>query len=141
LRWKARRRMKRLKNFLFGHPLAKAIGLGLFGILGNVLSGAYIFEITDTANGVQFIDWRDSVHSRSFCGLVVVLALMGLYGWGMARFEGKLRRELDVSELAAKALEELLRPMIRKAEADIKAGKIRSMEELRKMFTIDRGQL
>jgi hypothetical protein len=59
----------------------------------------------------------------------------------MARFEGKLRRELDVSELAAKALEELLRPMIRKAEADIKAGKIRSMEELRKMFTIDRGQL
>lgn len=37
--------MERVRRLLFGHPLVKTIGLGLFGLLGNVLAGAYIFEI------------------------------------------------------------------------------------------------
>ncbi len=50
--------MARISRLLFGHPLVKATGLGLFGILGNVLSGAYVFDITRAdSRGGQFLDW------------------------------------------------------------------------------------
>ena len=49
--------LAKLWQFLFGHPLVKGIGLALLGILGNVLSGAYVFDITKTdAKLVQYLD-------------------------------------------------------------------------------------
>lgn len=48
--------MERIRRLLFDHPLLKALGLGLLGLVGNVLSGAYIFEITTTRDGVQILD-------------------------------------------------------------------------------------
>ncbi|MCJ2056020.1 hypothetical protein MKL09_05595 [Methylobacterium sp. J-048] len=60
----------------------KAVGLGLLGLLGNVLAGAYIFEITKTIDGVQRLDRSATPYSRSFWLLVIVLSAMGLYGWG-----------------------------------------------------------
>jgi hypothetical protein len=119
--------VERLKRLLFDHPLVKAIGLGLFGLLGNVLAGAYVFEITKTVNGVQILDWADTSHSRSFWLLVVVLALMGLYGWGTARYETRIRKALSEADVLGIAFRELLDPMIEAAKKDIKDGKIRSL--------------
>ncbi|MCJ2134499.1 hypothetical protein MKK69_10610 [Methylobacterium sp. J-026] len=58
--------MERIRRLLFDHPLMKALGLGLLGLVGTVLSGAYIFEITTTRDGVQTLDWSATPHSRSF---------------------------------------------------------------------------
>ncbi len=126
--------MGRLWRALFEHPLIKAFGLGLLGILGNVFAGAYVFEITETANGTQFINWGDSLHSRSFWALLMVLVLAGLYGWGLARSETRVRKALTEADVLRIALQELLTPMIEAAKKDIKEGKLRSMEDVRKMF-------
>lgn len=131
--------MERFWRVLFEHPLIKAVALGLFGILGNVLAGAYVFEITETANGVQFINWQASLHSRPFWALFLVLVGMGLYGWGMARFETRVRKALSEADLQAIALQELLGPMIEAAKKDIREGKLRSMEDVKKMFGLDKG--
>lgn len=116
--------MERIRQIFFGHPLAKALGLGLFGILGNVLAGAYVFEITRQGPSGQFIDWPASAQSRSFWLLLGVLLLMGLYGWGTTRFETRARKAL-----------------IEVAKKDIMEGKIRSIDDLKRMFgTGDRQQ-
>jgi hypothetical protein len=49
------------------------------------------FEITETMNNAQFLDWWKSPHSAGFWALVLVLLLTGLYGWGMARYETKIQ--------------------------------------------------
>jgi hypothetical protein len=126
--------LERLRRLLFDHPLVKAVGLGLFGILGNVLSGAYIFEITETVGGVQSIYWSHSLSSPSFWGLLVVLTLMSLYGWGLTRYETKIRKALTDADVLEIALQELLGPMIEAAKADIKSGRLRSMDDVKKMF-------
>ena len=41
---KERRWLERFWRILFEHPLAKGIGLALFGILGNALAGTYVLE-------------------------------------------------------------------------------------------------
>lgn len=126
--------MERIRQFLFGHPLVKALGLGLFGILGNVLAGAYVFEITRQSPAGQFIDWLDSAHSRSFWLLVGVLLLTGLYGWGMTRYETRARKAVTEADALGIALAELLGPMIQVAKKDIEAGRIRTMDDVKKMF-------
>lgn len=126
--------MERIRQFLFGHPLVKALGLGLFGILGNVLAGAYVFEITKQSPSGQFIDWLDSAHSRSFWLLAGVLLMMGLYGWGMTRYETRARKAVTEADALGIALAELLGPMIQVAKKDIEAGRIRTMDDVKKMF-------
>ncbi len=126
--------MERIWQFLFGHPLAKALGLGLFGILGNVLAGAYVFEITKQGPSGQFIDWLYSAHSRSFWLLVGVLLLMALYGWGMTRYETRVRKAVTEADALGIALAELLGPLIEVAKKDIEAGRIRTMDDVKKMF-------
>jgi hypothetical protein len=123
-----------LRRLLFDHPLVKTIGLGLFGVLGNVFAGAYIFEITKTVKGVQVLDWADTAHSRSFWVLVVVLILMGIYGREAARYESRIRKGVSEANVLDIALGELLGPMIEVAKRDIKHGRLRSMEEVKKIF-------
>jgi len=132
--------LERILQVLFGHPLVKAFGLGLFSILGNVLAGAYVFEITRQGSAGQFIDWSDSPHSRSFWLLVGVLLLMGLYGWGMTRFETRARKAVTEADVLGIALEELLDPMIEVAKKDIREGRIRSLDDVKKMFGPGGGQ-
>jgi hypothetical protein len=113
----------RLWRLLFEHPFAKGVGLALFGIVGNVLAGAYVFEITkiDPKSG-QFLDWLDTPHSRSFWALVAVITLMGLYAWRMARIETRVRRDLTDADIRARAFEKLLDPMLDAVKKDIKDG-------------------
>jgi hypothetical protein len=132
--------LERIRQVLFGHPLVKAISLGLFGILGNVLAGAYVFEITKQGATGQFIGWWASPHSRSFWLLVGVLLLMGLYGWGMTRFETRARKAATEADVLGIALEKLLGPMIEVAKKDIKEGRIRSLDDVKKMFGPRGGQ-
>ncbi|MDP4025943.1 hypothetical protein Q8W71_25245 [Methylobacterium sp. NEAU 140] len=126
--------MERIGRLLFDHPLMKAVGLGLFGLLGNILSGAYIFEITKTVDGVQGLDWTATPRSLSFWLLLVVLLLMGLYGWGAARHEGRIRRALSETDVLGIALRELIGPMIEAAKRDIEDGKLRTLDDVRRMF-------
>ena len=87
--------------------------MALFGILGNVLAGAYVFEIpkTDRKSG-PFLDWKDTPHSGSFWALASVVVLVGLYARGMARFETRVRRALTDDDIRARAFEVLLDPML-----------------------------
>jgi hypothetical protein len=126
--------VERIRQVFFGHPLVKALCLGLFGILGNVLAGAYVFEITNQGPSGQFIDWPDSAHSRSFWLLFGVLLLMGLYGWRMTRFETRAKKALTEADVLGVALGELLHPLIEMAKKDIKEGKMRSLEDVKRMF-------
>jgi hypothetical protein len=130
---------QRVLRFLFAHPLAKATGLGLFGILGNVLAGAYVFDIIRLMDNVAFLDWRGSPRSRYFWALIAVLLIMGLYGWGMARFETRVRKALTEADVLEIALQELLGPLIEVAKRDIKEGKLRSLEDVKKMFGSAKG--
>ncbi len=132
--------MERIRQVLFGHPLVKALSLGFFGILGNVLAGAYVFEITKQGATGQFIGWWASPHSRSFWLLVGVLLLMGLYGWGMTRFETRARKAVTEADVLGIAPEKLLGPMIEVAKKDIKEGRIRSLDDVKKMFGPRGGQ-
>jgi hypothetical protein len=101
--------LKRIWRFLTEHPLAKGIGLAVFGILGNVLAGAYVFEITKTdPKSGQFLDWKGTPHSRSFWALAAVVVLVGLYAWAMARSETRIRRALTDADIRARAFEVLL---------------------------------
>jgi hypothetical protein len=131
--------VERVLRFLFAHPLAKATGLGLFGILGNVLAGAYVFDITRLVDNLPFIDWRASLRSRYFWALIVILLIMGLYGWAMARFETRVRKALTEADVLEIALQELLGPLIEAAKRDIKDGKLRSLEDVKKMFGSAKG--
>ena len=99
--------MERVLRFLFAHPLAKATGLGLFGILGNVLAGAYVFDITRLMGNLPFLDWRASLGSGYFWALIAILLIMGLYGRGMARFETRVRKALTEADVLEIALQEL----------------------------------
>ena len=88
-----------LRSVLFEHPLAKALGFNLLGILGTIFGGAYIFEITKPLpNGGQYLDWRSFGHTYSFWLLAGVLLLMGLYSWGVERFDKKVQRALSNAE-------------------------------------------
>ncbi|HTW70232.1 MAG TPA: hypothetical protein VME47_10120 [Acetobacteraceae bacterium] len=130
--------MERLRRLLFEHPLAKGIGLGLLGILGNVLAGAYVFDITrsDPKSG-QFLDWRQTAGSGAFWGLVAVVCLIGFYTWGMARTETKIRRALTDADIRARAFEVLLDPLLEAVKRDIQEGKIRPMSEVLAMLGIE----
>ena len=124
---------------LFDHPLLKAIGLGLLGLVGNVLSGTYIFEITTARDGVQTLDWSATPYSRSFWLLLVVLLCMGLYGWGAARHESRMRRALSESDVLGIALQELVGPMIEAAKRDIRDGKLRTLDDIKRIFGSESG--
>lgn len=132
--------MKRFRQFFFEQPLVKALTLALFGIVGNVLAGAYVFEITKQGPSGQFIDWWASAHSRSFWGLVVVVVVVGVYGWGLTLYETRVRKAITEAEVLGIALEELLDPMIEVAKEDIKAGRMRTLDDVKKMFGSGGGQ-
>jgi hypothetical protein len=125
---------ERSRRLLFDNPFVKAAALGLFGLLGNVLAGAYIFEITKTVNAIQVLVWEETLRSRSFWFLMVVLVLMGFYGWGAARYETRVRKPLSEDEAYGIALQELIDPMIKAAKKDIEEGKLRTIEDIRKIF-------
>ncbi len=134
--------MEQVRRFLFEHPLVKALALGLFGLVGNVLAGAYVFDITenDPQTG-QFLDWWASPHSWSFWGLAAVLLLMGLYGWGAARFEARVRKALTQADVRQRVLEELLDPLLDAVKKDIREGKVKSMDEVMAMFDVNKRRL
>ena len=122
--------MARLWQFLFGHPLLKGIGLALLGILGNVLSGAYVFEITKTdAKLGQYLDWRATPHSLAFWGLVAVAIVTGLCAWGIARAETITNRDLTEADIRARILGGLIGPMLIVLKKDIRSGKLEPSDE------------
>ncbi|WP_029314187.1 MULTISPECIES: hypothetical protein [Acidiphilium] len=131
---------KRLAQFLFGNQLIKALVLGLFGVLGNVLAGAYVFEITKHGTSGQFVDWSESTHTRVFWLLMVLILLMGFYGWGMTRFDTRTRRAITEAQFLGIALNELINPMIEAAKRDIEGGKTFTLEDVKKMFGPGGGQ-
>jgi hypothetical protein len=115
--------------------------LALFGILGNVLAGAYVFEITKTdPKSGQFLDWKDTPHSGSFWALAAVVVLVGLYAWAMARSETRIRRALTDADIRARAFEVLLDPMLEAVKKDILEGKMRPMGEVLAMLGIEQGK-
>lgn len=130
--------MERLWRVLFEHPLIKGIGLGLLGILGNVLAGAYVFQITraDPKSG-QFLDWGRTPETWSFWGLIAVVVLLGLYAWATARFEDRIRRALTDAGIRARAFEVLLDPMLEAIKKDIQEGRMRPMSEVLALLGID----
>ena len=124
-------------RFLFGHPFSKALGFGLLAITGNVLAGAYVFEITKVGPNGQFLDWAASIQSWSFRGLTLVLLVTGAFGWATARYEARARKALTEAEFLGIALGELLDPMIEAVKTDIKDGKRLSLDDIKKMFGTD----
>ena len=131
--------MRRLWQCLFGHPLIKAVTLGVFALLGNVFAGAYVFEITKSKPKLgQFLDWSATPHSRSFWALVSVLVATGLYSWGIARYEklrvGKLLTQADIQ---SHVIEELLGPLIENARKDIRDGKVRTLSDVMATFQLN----
>ncbi len=112
--------MARLWKVLFGHPLVKGIGLALLGILGNVLSGAYVFDITKSdAKLGQYLDWHATPHSPAFF----------LYGWGIARAETITNRDLTEADIRARILGDLIGPMLIVLKKDIRSGKLEPSDE------------
>ena len=109
------------------------------GILANVLSGAYVFDITKTASGRgQYLDWWSSSRSRYFWALVAVLAVMGLYGWGVARLGVRVRRRLTEEAIRARAVEALLDPLLDQMKSDINTGRLKSLPEALRMLGIEK---
>jgi hypothetical protein len=102
------------------------------------LAGFYVFEITknDAQHG-QFLDWRATPHTQSFWALASVLVLMGLYGWGAARFERKIRRALTENDVRERVLEEMLAPLLENAKREVRDGKIRTLDEVMAMFRVE----
>jgi hypothetical protein len=126
---------------VFGHPLAQAVCLGLLGIAANVLSGAYVFQITETdAKGHQILSWLRTPVCWTFWALVLVLVLMGLYGWGMARVGRRTRKALTDSDVRDRALEVLLDPLLEQMKNDIDRGKLKSMPEIFAMLGLQKGK-
>jgi hypothetical protein len=127
-----------IRWLLFGHPLSKAIALGVFGLLGNVFAGAYIFDITKIdGHGTQYLDWGASPHAVTFWGIVIVLLFMGMYGWGMARSDAVLLGQADLQQ---KMLRDLTDTLIESGRSQIQAGKITSFEELLRFSGLGKGQ-
>jgi hypothetical protein len=133
--------VERLRRFLLEHPLVKALLLGLFGLVGNVLAGAYVFDITKPGpTGGQYLDWADSPHSWSFWALVGVLVLTGLYGWGVTKNETRARKALrSDDEIRERAFEVLLDPMLERVKKELEEGKVRPMSEVFDLLGIKRG--
>lgn len=130
--------MEWFRRFLFGNPLVQALGLGLLGILANILSGAYVFDTTRTdAKGKQHLDWWSTPHSAYFWCLCGVLALMGIYGWGIASIGTKVRRALSEEAIRARAVDELLGPFLDQMKVDISQGKLKSLPEAFRMLGIE----
>jgi hypothetical protein len=122
--------LARLWQFLFGHPLVKGIGLALLGILGNVLSGAYVFDITKSdAKLGQYLDWHATPHSPAFWGLVAVAIVTGLCAWGIARAETITTRDLTEADIRARILGDLIGPMLIVLKKDIRSGKLEPSDE------------
>jgi hypothetical protein len=59
---------------------------------------------------------------------------MALYGWGMTRYETRVRKAVTEADALGIALAELLGPLIEVAKKDIEAGRIRTMDDVKKMF-------
>ena len=89
----------------------------------------------------KYLDWSASPHSWSFWGLAAVLLLMGLYSWGAARFEAKVRKALTQADVRQRVLEELLDPLLDAVKKDIREGKVKSMDEVMAMFDVDKRRL
>lgn len=131
--------LKKIAAFFFENPLVKALGLAFLGLLGNVLSGVYVFEVTKPgADGRQLIDWRASPDSPAFWGLVAVLVVMGLYGWGMARFERRARKAMTDADIRGKVLGELLDPLLAAVKKQIEEGRVTTLDEAMAMFELDK---
>jgi uncharacterized membrane protein len=131
----------KIGELIFKHPFAKAVGLSLFGILGNVFAGAYVFEITKiNIDGHQFLDWEATPNSHSFWVLVLVILLMGAYGLGMARFERHISKELTEGEIKQRVIEALLEPTLRAVRKDIDEGRLWKMDDVMELMPSNVGK-
>jgi len=73
-----------------------------------------------------------------FWFLVAVLVLMGLYGWGVARVERRVRKLLTNAEIRQRAYEKLLDPMLDQIAGEVGQGKLISIPEVLAMLGIDK---
>lgn len=126
-----------LNEIIFDRPLSKAIAATVLGILGNVLSGAYVFEITETASGVQFINWAHSVQSRAFWWLMAVVVVGVLYGWRAFRAEVRFRKAVTTqADIREQVLQAAMTPLLKRMEQQIAAGEIDTLDEVMAKFGI-----
>ncbi len=125
--------LEKLRYILFGHPLSTAGVLGSFGILANVLSGAYTFDITRTdPKSGPYIAWSTSLHSLYFWTLVGLALLLALYGWGMARMGHQVRKAFSDDDIRDQAYQALMPTMLDRFKQDIADGKTVTMAEVLK---------
>ncbi len=111
--------------------------LTVLAILGNVLSGAYVLEITETAAGVQFLNWAHSAKSRAFWGLAAVVVVGVLYGWRALRAEVRFRKEVTTqADIREQVLKAAMTPLLKRMEQQIEAGEIDTLDEVMAKFGI-----
>ena len=63
---------------------------------------------------------------------------MGLYGWGVARVERRVRKLLTNAEIRQRAYEKLLDPMLDQIAGEVGQGKLISIPEVLAMLGIDK---
>jgi hypothetical protein len=133
--------VKGISSILFEDPLIKATILGMFTLVGNVLAGSYIFEITRNNGPNTYLAWGDSLHSPSFLGLAALLLTLGIYGWRAAKHEGTVKRHLETltdADIRARAYEVLLEPTLNAVKKEIEQGKVRPMNEVLVLLGLDK---
>lgn len=126
-----------LNEIIFDRPLSKAIAATILGILGNVLSGAYVFEITETKDNVQSLNWAHSPYSRAFWWLVAVVIVGVLYGWRAFCAEVKFRKAVTTdADIREQVLQAAMTPLLKRMEQQIAAGEIDTLDEVMAKFGI-----
>jgi hypothetical protein len=124
---------KRSRLPLFANPWLRGGVPVCIGILANVFAGAYIFEITRSANNITYLAWGETFNTISFWGLLLLAVAGGLFTKKLLSYESTRDNEImkfrDENYLLAKLYETQLKADI----ARIEAGRHYTYSELREI--------
>jgi hypothetical protein len=127
---------------VFGYPVKSFVNV-FFSLLGNVLAGAYILDITRSAPGaVQFPDWQATPHSPSFWSAVAVFVVFGLYSWRAAVREAGIQSELERLQtddaLTMATLQAIMPTMVEEVQRRIRRGEVDSVQQVFEILRLTR---
>jgi hypothetical protein len=129
--------MASFARFFFENPFLKAFVLGVIGLAGNALSGAYIFQITKSdGNGGQFIDWWASFQNRLFYILIFLAFFGAWYIWKGARSEQAVRGKLLVDEVKQSVVNRLVAHLTEQTARKIDGGEITNLQDAMDKFNL-----